>query len=67
LKKISVNFGVTDILLIRFSAFVSYWREGDGSTMRQYLSYTYLKKAYDSAKREALYNIPKVSNTHEIS
>jgi hypothetical protein len=48
---ISVDFGVTDQLLIRFSAFVRYWRK-NGSTMRQYI-----KKAYDSVRREVLYNI----------
>jgi hypothetical protein len=34
-----VGFDVTDQLLIRFSAFVRYWRR-DGSTMRQYISYS---------------------------
>jgi hypothetical protein len=47
---ISVGFNVTDQLLIRFSAFVKYWRK-NGSTMRQF------KKAYDSVRREVLYNI----------
>jgi hypothetical protein len=35
---ISVGFEVTDQLLIRFSAFVRYWRKS-GTTMRQYISY----------------------------
>jgi hypothetical protein len=34
-----VGFDVTDQQLIRFSAFVRYWRK-NGSTMRQYSSYT---------------------------
>jgi hypothetical protein len=37
---ISVGFDVTDQLLIRFSAFVRNWRK-NGSTMRQYISYSY--------------------------
>jgi hypothetical protein len=36
---INVGFGVTDQLLIRFSAFVRYCRK-NGSTMRQYISYS---------------------------
>jgi hypothetical protein len=36
---IGVGFDVTDQLLIRFSAFVRYWRK-NGSTMRQYISYS---------------------------
>jgi hypothetical protein len=48
-----VDFDVTDQLLIRFSAFVRYWRK-NGSTMRQYIS---IRKAYDSVRREVLYNI----------
>jgi hypothetical protein len=39
---ISVGFDVTDQLLIRFSAFVRYWRI-NGSTIRQYISYSYFK------------------------
>jgi hypothetical protein len=39
LGNISVVFDITDQLLIRFSAFVRYWRE-NGSTMRQYISYS---------------------------
>jgi hypothetical protein len=45
-----VVFDITDQLLIRFSAFISYWRK-NWSTMRQYM------KAYDSVRREVLYNI----------
>jgi hypothetical protein len=36
---ISVGFDVIDQLLIRFFAFVRYWRK-NGSTMRQYISYS---------------------------
>jgi hypothetical protein len=36
---ISVGFDVTDQLLIRFSAFIRYWRQ-NGSTMRQYIGYS---------------------------
>jgi hypothetical protein len=39
LGMISVGFDVTDQLLIRFSALVRYWRK-NGSTMRQYISYS---------------------------
>jgi hypothetical protein len=47
----SVGFDITDQLLIRFSAFVRYWRK-NGSTVRQYISYV-----HDSVRREVLYNI----------
>jgi hypothetical protein len=36
---IGADIDVTDQLLIRFSAFVRYWRK-NGSTMRQYISYS---------------------------
>jgi hypothetical protein len=36
---ISVGFYLIDQLLIRFSAFVRYWRK-NGNTMRQYISYS---------------------------
>jgi hypothetical protein len=48
---ISVGFDVTDQLLIRFYAFVRYYKKW--STMRLYISF---KKAYDSVRREVLYN-----------
>jgi hypothetical protein len=53
LEIISVDFNETDQLLIRFSAFVIYWRT-NGSTMRQYINF---KKAYDSVRRKVLYSI----------
>jgi hypothetical protein len=52
-----VGFDVTDQLLIRFSAFVRYWRKKweYNDTVHQ-LSIDF-KKAYDSVRREVLYNI----------
>jgi hypothetical protein len=54
---ISVGFEVTDQLLIGFSAFTRYWRKIE-STMGQWIKYSDFKKAYDSVRREVLYNIP---------
>jgi hypothetical protein len=50
---ISVGFDITDQLLIRFSAFVSYWEYNE--TVHQI--FVDFKKAYDSVRREVLYNI----------
>jgi hypothetical protein len=51
-----VGFDVTDQLLIRFFAFVRYWKKmGDNETVPQVL--VHFKKAYDSVRREVLYNI----------
>jgi hypothetical protein len=47
---ISMGFDVTDQLLIRFSAFVRYWR-------KKWELFIDFKKAYDSVRREVLYNI----------
>jgi hypothetical protein len=52
----SVDFNITYQLLIRIFAFVRYWRK-NGNTMRQNISYSHFKKAYDSVRREVLYNI----------
>jgi hypothetical protein len=53
----NVGFDVTDLLPIRFSAFISYCR-GNGTKMRQYNQlFVDLKKAYDCVGRELLYNI----------
>jgi hypothetical protein len=53
----SVGVDITDQLLVRFSAFFTYCRK-DGSTMRQYHQlFMDFKKAYDSVRREELYNI----------
>jgi hypothetical protein len=51
----SVGVDVTDQLLIRFSAFIRYWRK-NGSTMKHQLFMNF-KKAYDSVRREVFYNI----------
>jgi hypothetical protein len=52
-----VDFNVTDQLPIRFSAFVRYWKKVG----------VHFKKAYDSVRKEVLYNILIVWNPHEIS
>jgi hypothetical protein len=53
---ISVASVVTDLLQIRFSTFGRYWRkwEYNGSVHQLFIDF---KKAYDSVKREVLYNI----------
>jgi hypothetical protein len=51
-----VDFDIIDKLLIRYSAFIIYWRKS-GSIMGQYINYLDLKKACDSVRREVLYNI----------
>jgi multidrug transporter EmrE-like cation transporter len=56
LVTISVGFDIIDQLMMKFSAFARYWRK-NGSTMRQYISYSDFKEAYDSVRREVLYNI----------
>jgi hypothetical protein len=53
---ISVGFDVTDQLLIRFSAFIRYWRKNE-STMTVHQLFIDFKKAYDSVRRAVLYNI----------
>jgi hypothetical protein len=54
-----VEFDITVQLLIQFSSFVRYWKK-IVSTMRQYINYSFIdfKKAYDSVRREVLYNVP---------
>jgi hypothetical protein len=51
------GFDVTDQLLIRFSAFVRYWRKKWEYNETVHQTFIDFKKAYDSVKREALYNI----------
>jgi hypothetical protein len=54
---ISVGFDVTDQLLIKFSAFVRYWRkkwEYNESVHQLFIDF---KEAYESVRREVLYNI----------
>jgi hypothetical protein len=53
---IGVGFDVTDQLLIKSFAFVKYWRR-NGSSMTVHQLFVDLKKAYDSVRREVLYNI----------
>jgi hypothetical protein len=50
---ISVDFDATGQLLIIYSAFIKYLRKS-GNTMKQCID---LKKAYDSIRREVMYNI----------
>jgi hypothetical protein len=50
-----VDFDITDQLLIRFSAFVRYWKKvGYSETVHQL--FVDFKKDYDSVQREVLYN-----------
>jgi hypothetical protein len=63
-----VGFDVTDQLLIRFSAFTRYWQTKKweyNKTVHQL--FIDLKKAYDSVRREVLYNILRVWGTHKTS
>jgi hypothetical protein len=54
---ISVDFDMTDQLLIVYCTFVRYCKK-NGSTMGQYTSYfVNFKKAYDSVSKKVLYNI----------
>jgi hypothetical protein len=56
LGTISVDFDITDQLLIRFCAFVRYWKKSEyNETVHQL--FIDFKKAYDSMRREVLYNI----------
>jgi hypothetical protein len=50
---ISIGFNVTNQLLIRFIAFVRYWRKNE--TVQQL--FMDFKKAYDSDRRNVLYSI----------
>jgi hypothetical protein len=54
---ISMDFAIIDQLLIRYSAFVRYWRKKckyNGTVHELLLDF---EKAYDSVRREVLYNI----------
>jgi hypothetical protein len=62
LGAISMDFDVTDQLLIRFSAFVRYW-EKSGSTMRLYISYSEISSEEGSIVQHS----HRVWNPHEIS
>jgi hypothetical protein len=52
-----VGFNVTDQVLIRFSAFVRYWRKKWEYNETVHQLFIDFKKAYDSVKRKILYNI----------
>jgi hypothetical protein len=52
-----VNYDVTDQLLIRFSAFVRYWEKKWEYNETVHQLFVDFKKAYDSVRREVLYNI----------
>jgi hypothetical protein len=54
---ISVGFNVTDQLLIIFFAFVRYWRKKWEYSETVHQLFTDFRKAYESVKREGLYNI----------
>jgi Ni/Fe-hydrogenase subunit HybB-like protein len=52
---ISVRFGVTDQLLIKFFAFVRYWKKNYNETLHHL--FMDFKKTYYSVRRQVLYNI----------
>ena len=56
---ISVNFDATCQKLIIYSAFVRYWKE-KRNIMKQRIRF---RKAYDSVRKEALYNVLIVFGT----
>jgi hypothetical protein len=54
---INVGFDITDQLLIKFSAFVRYWKkkwEYNETVQQLFIDF---KKAYGSVRREVLHNI----------
>jgi hypothetical protein len=57
LEIISVGFDVTDQLLSTFSAFVIYWRKKWEYNEIVHQLFIDFQKAYDSMRREVLYNI----------
>jgi hypothetical protein len=52
-----VGFNVTDQLLIRFFSFVSYWEKKLECKETVHQPFIDVNKAYDSVRREVLYNI----------
>jgi hypothetical protein len=52
LEIIIISLGVTDQLLIRFSAFARYWREKLEYSERVHQLFIDFKKAYDSVRGE---------------
>jgi hypothetical protein len=57
---ISMGFDVTVQLLIRFSAFVRYWRKKWEYSETIHQLFIDFKKAYDSVRREVLYKTKSV-------
>jgi hypothetical protein len=57
LGTVSVDFDVTDQLLIRFSAFVKYWGKKWEYSETVHQLFIDFKKAYDSVRRKVMYNI----------
>jgi hypothetical protein len=60
LGTISEGFNATDQLLIRFSAFVRYWRKKWEYNETVHQLFIDLKKAYDYFRRKVLYSILRV-------
>jgi hypothetical protein len=52
-----VGLDITEQLLIRFSAFVRYWRKKWEYNETVHQLFIDFKKVYDSVRREILYNI----------
>jgi hypothetical protein len=52
-----VGFDITDQLLIRFSAFLRYWRKNWEYNETAHQLFIDFKKAYDSVRMRVLYNI----------
>jgi hypothetical protein len=52
-----VGFGVTDQLLIRFIAFIRYWRKRNEHNETVHQLFLQFKEAYFSFRREVLYDI----------
>jgi hypothetical protein len=57
LGNINVGFDIIDQLLIRFSAFIRYWRKKWEYNETVHQLFIDFKKAYDSVRKEILYNI----------
>jgi hypothetical protein len=55
---IIVGFNVTDHLLIRFFAFIGYWRKKSEYSETVHQLFIDFKKAYYSVGRRVLYSIP---------
>jgi hypothetical protein len=66
---ISLGFDVTDQLLMKFSAFVRYWRKKWEYSETVHQLFIDFKKAYDSVRKEVVYiqYSHRVWGTHETS